>query len=583
MFCDSIYHMKIENNAVTEITTADILPDGALHIPDGVTQINKSTGCGMEKLHHLVLPDSLHCIESGAFIGCTELRSIYFGNGIVSISADAFLNCPNIETLRIPENWTRIGQEYGFVTKSLRTIIRGMQTYDICNCGNKNYFIGKTRRICGITLTQLSPLIFDAPKYTWGIKYPGFNTVVCPDFAATVNTVRKNIMRDQWRHAMWQYSIENDNLSGTAYDILTESANETINTPRRITPQMRRDINQYKNKIGKYAAAIDQYIQKYSNAHSLNELMEIPLDILAQIILPGQKRPVRTCTRRLKRAPASATELRTITDTGADMAGAFPYEWTSAYPRDMRGQVTRKIHNILRDAATELYCPMYNGRRMKQFDDQLQDMARSLGKITKMPFEIKYLAAGHFSKAFYISTPAGKYIWKIYHSCVPYKAACRWGHDSEIQNAFLTSNKTYCGPVRFRPILAAGISMQRGQRYGLYPYCDGAPEKIPTPVYRLLKRYYIYDDNSDKNRHGRYITDGGAIEIVDQYYRMPHIGPIVRTILYRGWDDLTHILHKYSPAQINDALTFIDYGLRDYMPRVRTIRAKMTLLRNKIR
>ena len=119
------------NADVTELIVCPTAVDGAVSVPDTVSQIAYNAfgnskiqsvtlpdsvtgigkyafeGCG--RLAEIQLPDDLTTIDVSTFNHCTSLSSIVLPDGITVIEASAFNDCPQLSSIFLPSGLTTVG------------------------------------------------------------------------------------------------------------------------------------------------------------------------------------------------------------------------------------------------------------------------------------------------------------------------------------------------------------------------------------------------------------------------------------------------------------------------------------------
>ena len=93
-----------------------------VHIPNGVTSIEKGAFFGCTGLTSVILPDSVTSIAEDAFASCANLASIQIPDGVTTIGARAFRICRNLSVVDIPKTVSSIGDCAFFGCTSLSAI-----------------------------------------------------------------------------------------------------------------------------------------------------------------------------------------------------------------------------------------------------------------------------------------------------------------------------------------------------------------------------------------------------------------------------------------------------------------------------
>lgn len=585
--------MIIQDGKLLFVDAGDLDTNGTIRIPDGVVELVENIGNAIPGLRRLYIPDSLKEIKACAFCNNQELDTVYLGEGLTKINNSAFVNCDNIQILQIPSSWIQIMPFMPCVGIKLNTIVRKngdgcVVKYPIRQYRGRHYYETARRCIRGITIISLQSLKFDANGIC-GQPHTAIcvanHTFVRPHAADAINDARKTAMLFEFKYAIWRHNAADaPECNLNTEDLLVNAAEKTLRQISRPTMRDRRAMRKYATQIPMFIKYINKFLEKYSSMKSATELHMTTLGEMQQIIFPCAKNPVgKSATRLLKKRPVTTSELNAMFIAGYQNPGAMPYSWIRDIEKSQRGQTTKKIHAIMRNAATKLYSPTSSDDIFAN-SDTLNQMARRISKLIRRPVKIQYLNSGNFAKAYKIMVDgAPDYVWKIYHSNREYEYVKNWGHDNELQNSFLASGKKYYGDVRFRKIATAGISSQRGERYLLYPFANGVAQPLPDDPYGCLKKFRIYDLENDSNRIGNTIIDCGAMRMHPIRWDGPYMTKIINTVIYRPWDDLATVLHKYTNYQISIATQFIDKHLSTTMPHYARIRAKIDFLNNKIR
>ena len=93
-----------------------------LVIPNGLTNIRKSTFSGCSGLTSITIPNSVTSIGEWGFSGCTGLTSITIPNSVTSIDESAFSGCTGLTSVTIPNSVTTIGKQAFFECNALPSI-----------------------------------------------------------------------------------------------------------------------------------------------------------------------------------------------------------------------------------------------------------------------------------------------------------------------------------------------------------------------------------------------------------------------------------------------------------------------------
>ncbi len=447
------------------------------------------------------------------------------------------------------------------------------------------YVVTHQVRFANTTLYQLSTPEFNADGIC-GEKYYALTHNGVTYFDESINGIIKSAREDTWvrkiNHIAHKYHAPQ-----YAIDIIVRALGGTIKACKNqsINMKTRRYIDDVMSQLHAYFIGINTFCGRYRNNSALDELSFVTLQELGNIILPIQSKKLgKTCTRLVKRRPDNAQHVHAMMVAGYKNPGCFPYQWLANTPVQFRGAVTDALHAAFGRAASDLYSPAYMTQPDLQprFGPVLETLAHQITKITGVTTQIEYCFHGFFSKTYKITCDNQAYLLKVYHSNVQYHTTKVCAHDIEAQNSFLVSGKKYCGKVRYRNVLTAGISNQRGMRYILYPFISGPLREVKHNPYDIFKTYHFCDNIGYGNMCGNTIIDIGMIQVNECRIGRPYMTKIINTILYRPWDDLAIVLNKYTAGQISECIEFISTRIEPNTPHKNTINAKLKFLANKI-
>ena len=82
--------------------------NGAVTIPEGVTNIGYGAFCYCAGLTSVTIPSSVTSIGGWAFKGCSGLTNVVIPSSVTSIGSHAFSGCMGLKSVTIPSNLTRI-------------------------------------------------------------------------------------------------------------------------------------------------------------------------------------------------------------------------------------------------------------------------------------------------------------------------------------------------------------------------------------------------------------------------------------------------------------------------------------------
>lgn len=104
------------------MNTDNIIRDGVLTVPDGVTDVPPAAFSDRESLCEVHIPKSVRTVGAAAFAGCTGLRSVTFSDGLELIGEGAFLGCSSLREAAFPESLREI-REMAFWETGLESVL----------------------------------------------------------------------------------------------------------------------------------------------------------------------------------------------------------------------------------------------------------------------------------------------------------------------------------------------------------------------------------------------------------------------------------------------------------------------------
>lgn len=115
-------------------------PEGAIRIPNGVTDIAEGVFKDKDKITSVIIPSTVVTIGKEAFYDCDGLTSVKFlGSGLETIGTSAFESCDNLATITLPNSLKVIDAEAFYGCKKLTTvnipdsvIQLGSEAYGVC-------------------------------------------------------------------------------------------------------------------------------------------------------------------------------------------------------------------------------------------------------------------------------------------------------------------------------------------------------------------------------------------------------------------------------------------------------------------
>ena len=597
--------MIIRNGVLLSVDVSDLDENGALHVPDGVIDIDPAAGEAMDELKAIYLPNSLTDIRRPIFCNNEYLESVYFGEGVKTIDQFAFFGCPNISELQIPRHWNKIYPGLELMMQKLRYVIRrdkngNLVKHTIKRFGGRSYFQSARRIFGNIEIIKLHNLEFDvgtghiSPSYKICLVAKENNTnrfFICNTLDAAITDYRRHLITQEFERTVWEYNAGHGiNSKLEKYEnILRASIKQTLcHGAHKLNSNEQKRIREHIKKLDTYISYLDAIYKKYKNASdNFQELADLDIDTLIQIIKPRNNATSvqQSCTRWLRRHPVNIRTMNVIFTAGYKNPGAFPYSWICKTPPQQRGAITQKLHKIFRNATIRLYRPDDSYKTQNPYEQEIRELAQKLSKVIGQSIEIKYLSSGNFSKTFTLQIPGDKkYVWKIYHCDRTNRMMDAYSHNTELQNSFLIGGKKYYGKTKFRKISTAGIGIQRGEIYLIYPYT----EEVHTSnayIYRPFEctRAFSLVDTNSSNFIGNTIIDLGALNINKLRWGQPkYVAKIMNTILYQSWGSLGYVLNNYTSAQIATAIDFVSERISSNEIDYEKVCKKIDFLRNKI-
>lgn len=585
--------MIIEKGTLLYVSTKDLDKNGVLRIPEGVTDILEGVGSDLPGLRKIYFPDSMSKINTPIFLDNYLLDSIYFGNNILSINYAPFKRCPKVQTIQIPNKRFKLFPVSMF--EDLRTIIikdnNNHTIKHVKKYSGKYYYESDIRNIGNIRISTVQHVALNEffepdKKICLNIGEKNKHHFIGSDLSESIRSCRKYLIMQEFDYYMWRYKAAHKRYKNIdlCQTILHDAIYKHIsNKGVKFNKTDISEIKEHIRNVPTYIRYLRQYMKKYTSAEScFGELSEISIDQLLKKIRPVKANTVKqSCTRWLKSHPVSSDMLSAIALAGYKNPGAFPYSWIKKIPNTKRGNATKQLHKLFKQATTKLYTPDNPMLQAYINKDTLQNLAADISKIIKQEIEIRYLGSGTFSKTYSLQIPGDKkYVWKIYHCDTSEASITSYYHDTELQNSFLIGGKKYFGQKKFRKISTAGISNQRGQMYLIYPYTEEKP--IKNKIYRpfeALRKYSLLDRNC-ANFLGNTIIDLGAIRInYNNWAQTKHISKIMNTILYHSKNELIYVLNNYTSNQIKEALNFINERISINNIEFSTIKSKIEFLK----
>lgn len=448
------------------------------------------------------------------------------------------------------------------------------------------YVVVHKSSFAGTELYQLSTPKFGESglrgEKFYALQYDGMTY-----FDNSASAVIKSAREDAWYRQVSRAATKM-HAPQYAVEIINQAISTSIATLKNapINTKMRKYIDGEISRVQDYFIGINRFCANYKNNDALDELSYLNLHELGNIVLPIKSQNLgKTCTRYVKRRPDNAEHVHAMMTVGYKNPGCFPYQWLKNTQSSERGALTNALHAAFGRAARDLYSPVdmaYPDIQSCKFEPVLNRLAQSITELTGVKTQVEYCGHGFFSKTYKIKSDDQAYILKVYHSDLPYFTMKEHIHDIEAQNSFLVSGKKYCGDIRYRTVLTAGIGNQRGMKYILYPFVDGVIGDVKHNPYDVFKTYHFCDDIGTGNLCGDTIIDTGMIHVNECRIGRPYMTKIINTILYRPWDDLAIVLNKYNPGQISESVDFILARLKSTIPNHDKIYAKLQFLSRKV-
>lgn len=591
--------MIIQNGMLLFVSESDLDANGVLRIPYGVQKILEGVGNSLSGIRAVYFPDTMKKISASVFNYNPSLKEIYFGNKIKRINYGCFQGCQNIKIIQIPRAPCKIQlNTFENLEKIIQRDDDGIsKTYTVKKYSGIYYHEIPIKSIGKIKLSQLyridltKDFLLTKPKICISIKNKATNFFISENLKEALLKCRKHMLIQSFNYQMWKYkATHNTDDDFERYElILCQALYNYLQSPYKKKKKDFFDyVKQYTNDIPKNLQYLKKFFTKYPGLETnFDELLEITCDKLIKKITPIRiNNPInRSCTRWLKRHPVTPQQMYAIICAGYKNPGSFPYSWLKKIPNYKRGNATIQLHKLFKNATMQMYSP--DNRLMEKYlhINILNQLSSKISKIIHQELNIKYLDSGNFSKTYTLQIPGDKiYVWKIYH-CDNTEACIKaYQHDTELQNSFLVSGKKYYGNIKFRKILTAGLSNQRGEIYLIYPYTNnGTGKENIHRTFEFVRKYSLLDNNAE-NIIGNTIIDVGALRInYKNWYQPKYVSKITNTILYQSWNDLGYVLNNYTSRQIHDALNFIDGKISVHSLEFGKVQSKIEFLRNKTR
>jgi len=98
------------NISGTRLTGVDNNFEGALFVPNGITEIENSALYGNTKITEVYFPGTVQSVGQQAFRGCSGLTKVVFAEGVEVLDSQAFALCANLTDVSLPNTLTTINQ-----------------------------------------------------------------------------------------------------------------------------------------------------------------------------------------------------------------------------------------------------------------------------------------------------------------------------------------------------------------------------------------------------------------------------------------------------------------------------------------
>lgn len=156
----------VKNGNIAEVTgytgKASIIKISSTYLGLPVKKIADTAFSAMDKLKHVILPDSIEIVSNGAFSLCSNLESVNLGTGVKIITGNSFRGCENLQSVTIGDKLTTIGSGAFFNCKKLDNVVLPKSLTEI---GTWAFF----------TCDNLTKVFYKGTKDDWGKVIIGSN------------------------------------------------------------------------------------------------------------------------------------------------------------------------------------------------------------------------------------------------------------------------------------------------------------------------------------------------------------------------------------------------------------------------
>ena len=141
----------------TDLVGCSTAANGAISIPNSVTNIGDEAFSNCRDLTSIEIPNSVTSIGEAAFSTCTGLTSINIPNSVINLGSGAFMSCTGLTSVTIPKSVTSIGTVlFQFCTGLTTIIVESENTmYDSRNDCNAIIETGTNKLIAGCLNTVI--------------------------------------------------------------------------------------------------------------------------------------------------------------------------------------------------------------------------------------------------------------------------------------------------------------------------------------------------------------------------------------------------------------------------------------------
>lgn len=157
--------MVIKDGVLLGVAYTDLMVNGKLIVPDGVTKIKLTWANRCYGIRSVVIPDSVKVIGSWSFSGCHTLTEVDLGHGVEVIEDSAFYSCTGLSSIILPDSLTYIGELALRNTGLTSVVIPDSVTHIGSGAFGSNDYM--TSVVVGKNVTRIPPAMFEfSPRLT---------------------------------------------------------------------------------------------------------------------------------------------------------------------------------------------------------------------------------------------------------------------------------------------------------------------------------------------------------------------------------------------------------------------------------